>query len=117
MNEKMNVLEKKLLDRELKRISDELEKIGQQLINVFKPYGTIQGEVGDELKAYIASDIISSNEIYYGGYTTQPAIDTNAHKLPQAILDAILEHVVTDFLDRAEEIAEMVYDLDRGVRR
>lgn len=112
MTNKLNKIEEKLLNRELEEVSKQLSEIGKQLLAVFSKYGTIQGQIGDELSKYIVEEVINSNEIYSAGYTTTTKIDSDMGKMPEAIKAAIFEWVVTEFLEKADYVSDVVAPLE-----
>lgn len=109
--ENMNTIETRLLDRELKEISAKLGKIGADLIKVFSKYGTIRGEHGSDVAQFIIEHVVGANETYCAGYMTQPKIKTTAEGMPEVMKKAILDWAITDLLEKADRVDEILGDL------
>lgn len=100
-------IEQKLLEKELKGISEKLAKVGGELISIFDKYTTIKGQHKAELKEFLIAHIIAPYEAYYGGYTTKAAIGQSTGKLPDALKEVILEWVINDFMAKIDDIQKL----------
>lgn len=107
-----NKIEKVLLDRELKNISDQLLKIGLEITKVFEKYGKIQGENGKELQLYITKHVCRVIEPYYAGHTTIPNADTNPNFVPECIKKLAMDWAVKDFFENFDSVVEVVGEID-----
>lgn len=104
-----NKIEKALLDKELKVISESLNKIGAQIQAVFSKYGDMEGAHIKELHEYIAKHIAGTNFTYLtGGGTTAPKAETNPDHIPECIKELILEWAVKDFFENLEGMKEII---------
>jgi len=103
-----NKIEKALLDRELKVISEKLRNIGMELRGVFAKYENIKGQHGKELHAYIVKHVLVVDELYYAGYTTVPGIDSNTSRIPDCLKEIILKWAVDDFFSKFDEIENVI---------
>lgn len=109
---KLNKIEEKLLKRELEAISKQLGEIGKQLQAVFSKYGTIEGHLKGELIKYIVEEVIKEKTVYRAGYTTSAGINSDTTNMPDSLKAAILEWVVTDFLEKTDYVVDVVEGLE-----
>jgi hypothetical protein len=108
-----NKVEKALLDRELKTITDKLGKIGGEIKAVFDKYGVMQGDHVKELHDYIVKNITAAGSSYYAGYTTAPRTNTHPDRIPECIKEIILKWAVKDFFDNFQDMREIVDSIEQ----
>lgn len=110
---KISLLEQKLLDKELLKLSLGLAALNKQIDALLVPYGTLNGAFGEQLKAFIIEQLIIYNEAYFAGHTTQVAFQTNLKAikalLPEPLEAAMRGHAVNAFLKNVEKLKEPIY--------
>src|SRR4030066_911379 len=103
-----NKIEKALLDRELKVISEKLEKIGGDIRNVFANYGIIQENHKKELHDYLVKMVLHVGTPFFAGYTTQPQTLSDPYHIPECVKTLILNWAVKDFLENVTDIQSVI---------
>lgn len=100
-------LEKKLLDREMKEICEGIEKVGEQLRQVFRKYEPLTGQFGKELRKFLIEHLRLAQDRYYAGYTTEVMAYVHPSWIPDGLKKAILEWAIKDFIEKVETIEEI----------
>jgi glycogen synthase len=107
-----NKIERTLLDKELKNISEQLGKIGVQIQKVFEKYGTMKGEHAEELHKYIVENVLRAGTNYFAGYTTTPKHNTHPDHIPECIKELVLRYAVDEFFGKIDDIQSIVENMD-----
>ena len=107
-----NKIEKALLDRELKELSEKLGKIGSEIREAFNKYGTIKCEHAEELHKYIVTKITGAGTHYYAGYTTAPQTNAHPDHVPEIIKELVLSWAVKNFFDHFDEMREIADSIE-----
>jgi hypothetical protein len=97
-----NKIEKALLEKELKVISEKLIKIGNDITDVFSKYGAIDGDHAVELHDYIVNKVLYVDNPFFKGYTTIPQPNTSLEFIPDCIKDVILKWAVEEFIGKLQ---------------
>lgn len=101
-------IEKALLDKELKHISEQLRSVGAMLGQIFEKYGKIDGRHGNEMSEYMQKYVVVAAESYFAGYTTRPQTNVHPDHVPECIKKLVLKWAVKDFMEKVEELNNMV---------
>ena len=105
-------LEKSILNREMKVIEKQLQKLDAEIKAIFEKYGALRGHHRVEFAKYIREKVISADELYYSGYITTAKIETQTSKIPDELKEAILDWAISDFMNKVDNVAELANYLE-----
>lgn len=109
--DKLTKIEERLLELEMGKIKAQLVKVGEDIIEIFKPYMPLKGDHSKALGEFIQKSVLGARASYFSGYQTSPAINLHRNSIPDELKEVVLERAVREFFNKIEEIESVTQEL------
>ena len=125
-NKTLSVIEEALYKREIASIQTKIEQVGEQLVDVFRPYYNHDKGIGLTESKQESEEVVKAFDEFIEQGMSKRSYERRKHfsssaselvvypklpPLPDAIKLAILAQITVDFVERVESIKEIAADV------